>query len=76
MEMTMIKVRKETAERLKGLKDYKSQTYDEVINMVIAIKSDELSNEDLLNIQAGLNDIKRGRVYSSREVARRLGIKG
>ena len=76
MNMTMIKVRKETAERLKGLKDSKRQTYDEVINRVIELKSDELSREDLLNIEAGLNDLKMGRLHSSKEVAKRLGIKG
>ncbi len=75
MSMTMIKIRKETAERLKSLKEYESQTYDEVINKIIAIKSEELSREDLLSIEAGLNDLKKGKVYSSKDVAKRLGIR-
>jgi len=70
----MIKRRKETAQRLKSIKEYESQTYDEVINRVISIKSEELSKEDLLNIEAGLRDIKKGRVYSSKDVSKRLGI--
>ena len=76
MDTTLIKVRKETAERLKNLKQYKRQTYDEIINSVIDMKSDILSREDLENIEAGLRDLKAGRVYSSEEVAKRLGIKG
>jgi len=74
MSMTMIKVRRETAERLKGLKEHESQTYDEVINDIISIKADELSNEDLKQIEAGLEDLKKGRVYTSKDVAKRLGI--
>ncbi len=44
------------------------------MSITISIKSDELSKEDLLNIEAGLRDIKKGRVYSSKEVSKRLGI--
>ena len=75
METTMVKLRKETVERLKGLKDYKRETYDELINRMINLQNEELSTQDIESIEAGLRDIKEGRVYSSKEVARRLGIK-
>ncbi len=75
MSMTMIKIRKDTAERLRALKEHERQTYDDVINKVIAAKAEELSQEDLQHIEAGLRDLKEGRVYSSKEVARRLKIR-
>lgn len=37
------------------------------------IKFKTLSKKDLLNIKAGLNDLKRGRVYSSKRVSKMLG---
>ncbi|MBS3119931.1 hypothetical protein J4475_03850 [Candidatus Woesearchaeota archaeon] len=74
--MTMVKLKKETVSRLKDLKRYKRETYDEIIGKLIAMHTDELSNDDIKNIEAGLHDLKAGRVYSSQEVAKRLDIKG
>lgn len=75
METTMVKLKKETVNRLKSLKEYQRETYDEIINKMIAMQKGELSREDIENIEEGLRDIKEGRVYSSNEVARRLGLK-
>ncbi len=75
MENTMVKLKKETVNRLKSLKDYERETYDEIINKMINTQKEELSREDIDNIEGGLKDLKEGRVYSSQEVARRLGLK-
>ncbi len=75
MTITLIKVRKETAEKLKALKEFERQSYDEVINKIISMKTEYLSGEDIANIEMGLKDIKEGKIYSSKEVAQRLGIK-
>jgi len=75
MEMTMVKLKKDTVEKLKSLKDYERETYDEIIKKMISAQEEELSKEDIKNIEIGLKDIKAGRVHSSREVAKRLGIK-
>ena len=76
MTMTMVKLRKETVERLVRLKDYQRQTYDEIIGKLISLKEEELSSEDIKNIEEGLADLKAGRVHSSEEVTKRLGIRG
>lgn len=73
---TMVKLRKETVNRLKNLKEYERETYDEVIGKLIALKESELSMDDIKHIEEGLKDLKAGRVYSSDDVAKQLGIKG
>ena len=75
MDSTMVKLKKETVTRLKSLKDYERETYDEIINKMINTQKDELSREDIDNIEEGLKDLKEGRVYSSQEIARRLRLK-
>lgn len=75
METTMVKLKKETVEKLKGLKDYERETYDEIINKMVNLQKEELSKEDIKNIEQGLKDLKAGRVHSSEEVAKRLGLK-
>ena len=74
MTVTMVKLRKETVARLVRLKDYERQTYDEIVGKLISIREEELSKDDIRNIEEGLRDLKAGRVYSSAEVAKRLGI--
>ena len=76
MEMTMVKLKKETVAKLKNLKDYERETYDETISKLIALQNGELSKDDIQNIEAGLRDLKAGRTYNSEDVAKRLGIKG
>ena len=72
MATTMIQLKKETAEKLKSLKEYERESYDEIINKMIALEEEELSKEDIESIEKGLNDIKEGKVYSSKEAAKRL----
>ncbi len=76
METTMIQVKKETAERLKRLKDYRRQSYDELINKLIAAEESEtLTEQDIKEIKQGLDDVKAGRTRSLEAVAKELGIK-
>lgn len=74
MELTMVKLRKETVEKLKRLKDYERETYDDVISKMVAIRLGELSKDDIKSIEEGLADLKAGRLYSSKDAAARLGI--
>jgi predicted transcriptional regulator len=71
----MVKLRKETVEKLKSLKDYERETYDDVISKMVAVRIGELNREDIKNIEEGLADLKAGRVFSSEDAAARLGIK-
>ncbi|MBS3141466.1 hypothetical protein J4405_04965 [Candidatus Woesearchaeota archaeon] len=73
---TTIQLNVETLERLKTIKSFERQSYDEVLNNLIDnCEEESLSEEEINEIQKGLEDIKRGRVYSIESVAKRLGIK-
>ncbi len=75
MEKTTIQINLETLERLKSLKNMERQSYDEVLNNLIDnCEEESLSEEEISEIQKGLEDIKKGRVYPIESVARELGI--
>ena len=75
METTTIQINFETLERLKSLKNMERQSYDEVLNNLIDnCEEENLTEEEINEIQKGLEDIKRGRVYPIESVAKELGI--
>lgn len=75
MEKTTIQVNQETLERLKNFKKYERQSYDDVLNSIFnEIEDESLSEEEINEIQKGLEDIKKGRVHPIESVAKELGI--
>ena len=75
MEKTTIQLSIETLERLKTLKNFERQSYDDVLNSLIDNSEEEsLSEQEITEIQKGLEDVKRGRVYSIEAVAKELKI--
>ncbi|MEK6855975.1 MAG: hypothetical protein AABX66_02330 [Nanoarchaeota archaeon] len=75
MEKTTIQISQSTLERLKNIKRFERQSYDDLLNSVLNEAEEEImSKEEIEEIQKGLEDIKRGRVYSIDSVARELGI--
>ena len=75
MEKTTIQINLETLKRLKALKNIERQSYDEVLNNLIDYSEEEsLSEEEISEIQEGLEDIKKGRVYPIEAVAKELGV--
>jgi len=75
MEKTTIQINVNTLERLKTLKNFKRQSYDELlINMINNIQEETLSNQEIDEIQQGLEDIRSGRTTSIEQVAKDLGI--
>ena len=75
MEKTTIQINQETLERLKKLKQFERQSYDEVLNIVIDnIDEESLSEEEIEDIKIALEEVKKGEVYSIEEVAKELGI--
>ncbi len=73
METTLVQLKKKTVMRLKKLKLYGRQSYDEVINLMLD-NPDDLTANDIGEIKRGIADIKAGRFYTEGEVARKLGI--
>jgi len=75
MEKTTIQINSETLERLKTLKNIERQSYDDVLNNLIdSCEEESLSEDEITEIQEGLEDIKKGRVYSIESVAEELGV--
>ncbi len=72
---TTIQLNFETLERLKALKSFDRQSYDELLNKLIdSCEEESLSEEEINEMQKGLEDVKKGRVYPIESVARELGI--
>ena len=75
MEKTTIQINVNTLERLKSLKNFERQSYDElIINMVNNIQEETLSDQEIDEIQQGLEDIRRGETTPIEQVAKDLGI--
>ncbi len=75
MEKTTIQVNQNTLERLKNLKKYERQSYDDLLNNVLnGIEEENLSDEEIKEIQEALENVKNGKVYPIEEVAKELGI--
>lgn len=74
---TTIQIDKKTRDRLKELKLHPKESYDKVVERLLALRTDEgeLSEETIRGIELSLEDIKSGRTLSMNEVKQRLKIK-
>lgn len=73
--VTTIHVTEKTKRILDKMKLVPQETFDDVICRLIEIsKEEELSTETIQNIEKAFKDVKRGRLYSTEEVKRELGI--
>jgi len=75
---TSIQVEPKVKQQLDKLKNYSRETYNEVLERLLKIVTDEseeeLNPQTIKNIQKSLEDIKAGRVSSHEEVKRRLNL--
>ena len=79
MDTTTIKLYGSTKRQLDKFKEYKNESYDEVINKMIFIankaKTDpELSRETVLEIENARKRIKAGNFVTEEEARKRLGF--
>ncbi len=77
MEQSTIKLSKKLKNDLRKQMNHPGETYEAVIARLLKIvqKDDILSDEVIKNIEEGVADIKAGRVYTSDQVKRKLGLK-
>ncbi len=76
MEKTTIQINLSTLERLKTLKSFERQSYDELLtNIIDNVEEESLTEQEIIEIQQGLEDIKKGRTTSIEIIAKELGIK-
>jgi hypothetical protein len=79
MSTTTVKLHEETKEQLDLFREYKNESYDEVIRKMIYIaktckKRPELSQEVLLAIDKARERIKKGNFITEEEAKKRLGL--
>ena len=79
MDTTTIKLHEGTKNQLDLFREYKNESYDEVIKKVIFIaktckKEPELSQETIKAIEKARERIKKGRFLNEIEAKKRLGL--
>lgn len=79
METTTIKLNPKTKRDLDTFKEYKNETYDEVLKKMVYIvktskKNPELSQETVLAIEKARERIKKGHFVTEAEARKRLGL--
>ena len=77
MEQSTIKLSKKIKNDLKKQMIHPGETYEMVISRLLKItyEDDVLSESVIKNIEEGVADIKAGRVYTSEQVKKKLGLK-
>ena len=77
MEQSTIKLSKKLKNELRKQMNHPRETYEMVIARLLKStqEDDVLSEEVIKNIEEGIADIKAGRVYTSDQVKKKLGIK-
>jgi len=75
MDKTTIQIRVNTLERLKAIKRYERESYDELLNNLIdETGDDDLTGEEIEDIKEALDEVKRGETVSLEDVAKELEI--
>jgi len=76
VQATTVRMSVETKALLDGLKRNPRETYDDVIRRLahMAYDDEPLSDEEIDDIKASMDDLKAGRVQTLEEVRSELGI--
>ena len=79
MAATTIKLHLETKNKLDQFREYKNESYDEVIAKLVYIvkqskKDPELSKETILAIEKARERMKRGMFLTEEQAKKRLGL--
>jgi hypothetical protein len=76
MEKTTIQINVGTLARLKIIKRYERESYDEVLNQLLDEAEEEmLTEKEIEEIKQSLEEVKRGEVFSIQEVAKEFNVK-
>ena len=73
---TTIKIHEETKGQLDLFREYKNESYDEVIKkLVFIIKNPKLNKETLEAIEKARKRIQKGKFLTEEQARKRLGLK-
>jgi len=77
MEQSTIKLSKKLKNDLRKQMNHPGETYETVIARLLKIRQEDdmLSPAVIKNIEEGLADIKAGRVYTSDQVKKKIGLR-
>jgi len=81
MDYTSIQIHRGTRIKLQSFKDYRRETYDELLNKMMniidALKDEpELREEVIEEVFEARKEAKEGKTYSTRKLLKELGVKG
>lgn len=80
-KLTSIQIEKSTLSKLKSFKEYRRETYDELINKLMKIiealskREPELKEEVIQEIEEARKEIREGKGISTKQLVRELGLK-
>jgi predicted transcriptional regulator len=79
MTTTTIKIYNDTKLQLDGFREYKNESYDEVIRKVIFVaknlkKEPELSKETIASIEKARDRMRKGKFVTETDARKRLGF--
>jgi len=80
MDTTTIKLYGETKLQLNQFREYKNESYDEIVKKLVYIartagKDPNLSSQTIRDIEAARERLRKGEFYSEQQVAKMLGLK-
>lgn len=80
MSITTIKLQNVTKSRLENFREYKNETYDEILNKIAFIAENvkdkpKLSQETIKEIEAAKKRYQKGLYVTEKQAAKILGIK-
>ena len=76
MEKTTIQISTGTLDRLKTMKRYERESYDEVLNQLLDGAEEEMLTEtEIEEIKQALDEVKHGEVFSIEDVAKEFNVK-
>lgn len=80
MDVTTIKVYGETKNMLGRFREYKNESYDEIIRKLVYIarmagKNPKLSSKTVRDIEEARERLRKGEFYTEKQVAEMLGLK-
>jgi len=75
--VTTIQLEERIKNRLEEMKIYPRETYNKVVERLIQFsgEEEELNPQTIKNIERALEDVKKDRVYSTKEVKKKLKIR-
>lgn len=76
--MTSIQVSKKSKEMWSGLKNYPSESFENMINRVLKSQADEdaelLTDKDILEIEQSIKDVKKGKFKTLEQMKTKYGL--